>query len=130
MSDKFPQSDLPIRRTTDFLPVRFQTTANAKFFAGSLDALIQPGLLEKTVGYLGKRYGKTYNSDDLYLDDTDSLRSKYQLEPSLILRKNNEIEKFYDYLDFKNALKYYRNLNDRDDKIISVGILLLIGTNL
>lgn len=117
MSDKFPQSDLPIRRTTDFLPVRFQTTANAKFFSGSIDALTQPGLLEKTVGYLGRRYGKTFNSKDLYLDDNGSLRSKYQLEPAVVLKNEDEISNFYDYLDFKNALKYFRNLNDRDDKI-------------
>jgi hypothetical protein len=117
MSDKFPQSDLPIRRTTDFLPVRFQTTANAKFFSGSIDALTQPGLFEKTVGYLGRRYGKTFNSKDLYLDDNGSLRSKYQLEPAVVLKNEDEISNFYDYLDFKNALKYFRNLKDRDDKI-------------
>jgi hypothetical protein len=117
MTDKLPDSDLPIRRTTDFLPNRFQTTTNAKFFSGSLDPFIQPGLLEKTVGYLGRKYGKTYNSKEIYLDDDNSLRSKYQLEPGIVTRKNGEIDKFYDYLDFKNQLKYFDNNVDRDDLI-------------
>ena len=63
MADKkvFPDSQLPIRRTVDFLPNIFKTESNAKFLGGVFDPLVQPGVVEKTVGYIGKRYGKTFN---------------------------------------------------------------------
>ena len=120
MADKFfPDSNLPIRKTSELLPQIFQTEANSKFFAGVLDPLVQPGVLEKKVGYLGRRYGKTYNSSDVYLDTDQTLRSKYQLEPGVVVEKDGKIEKFYDYLDFKNQLKFFNNNNDRDDLITS-----------
>lgn len=51
MSDKkFPNSDLPIRKTSELLPKVFQTPANEKFMAGVLDPLVQPGVLEKQSG--------------------------------------------------------------------------------
>jgi hypothetical protein len=59
------------------LPQIFQTDANSKFLAGVVDPLIQPGVLEKTVGYVGRRFGKTYNGKDIYLDSNNTLRSRY-----------------------------------------------------
>lgn len=116
MADKtFPTSQLPIRRTVDLLPQIFQTEANAKFFAASVDPLVQPGALQKTVGYVGRRFGKTYKSADVYLDDEQTLRSRYQLEPGLVVEKNGKVEDFYDYLDFKNQLKFLNNNEERDD---------------
>lgn len=119
MTDKkFPKSELPIRKTSEFLPQIFQTDANDKFLSAALDPWIQPGTLEKLVGYVGKRYGKTYRSSDVYLDNDETLRSRYQLEPAVVYKKNNKIEKFYDYLDLKNMLKFFGNIEERDDKIM------------
>jgi len=60
MTDKvFDQSGLPIRRSTDFLPSVFKTDANSKFLGGVFDPLIQPGVLEKISGFIGRRYGKS-----------------------------------------------------------------------
>ena len=116
MSDKiFTQSQLPIRRSVDLLPEVFKTEANSKFLAGVVDPLIQPGVLEKTVGYIGRRYGKTFKSDDIYLDTDQTLRSRYQLEPAVVIRKDDKIENFYDYIDFKNQLKFFGNNLERDD---------------
>jgi len=116
MSDKiFSQSQLPIRRTVDLLPEVFKTEANSKFMAGVVDPLIQPGVLEKTVGYIGRRYGKTYKSSDVYLDTDETLRSAYQLEPGVVISKNEKVTSFHDYIDFKNQLKFYGNELDRDD---------------
>jgi hypothetical protein len=120
MADKFfPDSQLPIRKTSDLLPQIFQTEANAKFLAGALDPLVQPGVLEKKVGYLGRRYGKTYKSNEVYLDTDQTLRSKYQLEPGVVIEKDGKVENFYDYLDFKNQLKFFNNNEERDDLITS-----------
>jgi len=97
MADKFfPKSGLPIRRTVDLLPVVFQTEANDKFLSGVLDPLVQPGTLDKVVGYIGRRYGKTYNGTDVYVDTDATLRSRYQLEPGVIYRNGDKIENFYD----------------------------------
>ena len=120
MSDKFfPFSKLPIRKSVELLPKVFQTEANDKFLAGVVDPLVQPGLLDKITGYVGRRFGKTYNGNDLYLDTDTTLRSAYQLEPGVIYRNHDKIENFYDYIDFKNQLKFFGNTDERDDKITS-----------
>jgi hypothetical protein len=119
MADKtFPQSGLPIRKTVELLPTVFRTDTNDKFMSAVVDPLVQPGFLQKTVGYVGRRYGKTYLGKDVYLDSDASLRSRYQLEPGVIVKDNNgNIEKFYDYIDFKNQLRFFGNTVDRDDLI-------------
>ena len=115
----YPKSNLPIRRSVELLPVVFQTDANNKFLSGVVDPLVQPGILDKVVGYVGRRYGKTYNGQDIYVDTDETLRSRYQLEPGVVYKKNNSVENFYDYIDFKNQLKFFGNLDNRDDKITS-----------
>ena len=118
MANKFyPKSNLPIRRTVELLPVVFQSSTNEKFLSGVLDPLVQPGVLDKVVGYVGKRYDKTYSGKDIYVDTDNTLRSRYQLEPGVVYRRNDKIENFYDYLDFKNQLRFFGNEDERDDLI-------------
>jgi hypothetical protein len=119
MADKFPNSQLPIRRSVELLPVIFQTPANDKFLSAVVDPLIQPGVLDKVVGYVGRRYGKTYNGEDVYVDTDGTLRSSYQLEPGVIFKNHDKIENFYDYIDVKNQLKFFGNSIERDDKVTS-----------
>jgi len=122
MANKFyPNSQLPIRRTVELLPTVFRSDANDKFMSAVVDPLVQPGVLDKTVGYVGRRYGKTYNGNDIYLDTDQTLRSRYQLEPGVVF-KNSEtgnVDSFYDYLDFKNQLKFFGNDEEHDDKVTS-----------
>jgi hypothetical protein len=117
MADKktYSKSGLPIRKTLDFLPKVFQTPTNDKFLGSALDPMMQPGSLEKTVGYVGKKYGKTFNGKDIYVDTDETLRSRYQLEPAVTIKKNNKVEKFYDYLDFKNIIQFFGNENEKDN---------------
>lgn len=121
MADKkrYPKSNLPIRRSVDLLPVVFQTPSNDKFLSGVLDPLIQPGVLDKVTGYIGRRYGKTYKAQDVYVDTDDTLRSRYQLEPAVITRSHGVIENFYDYIDLKNQLAFFGNSNARDDQTMA-----------
>jgi len=120
MADKiFPKSGLPIRRSVELLPTTFQTETNNKFLSGVVDPLVQPGVLDKVVGYIGRRYGKTFNSSDVYLDTDNTLRSRYQLEPGVVYKNHGNVENFYDYIDFKNQLKFFGNDDNRDDKITS-----------
>jgi len=97
--------------------LRQQTEANEKFLAGTLDPLVQPGALEKTVGYIGRRYGKTFTGSDVYLDSDETLRSRYQLEPAVTVKENGETKQFFDYLDFKNQLAFFGNISERDDDV-------------
>ncbi|NBP55177.1 hypothetical protein EBU71_01325 [bacterium] len=113
----FSSSGLPIRRSVDLLPKVFQTTPNSKFLDAIVDPLIQPGSLEKLYGYVGRKYGKTYSSSDVYLDNEETLRSKYQLEPGVVIQNDGKISNFYDYIDFKNQLKFFENSIDNDDLI-------------
>jgi hypothetical protein len=113
----FKSSGLPIRRTIELLPDIFQTNANEKFLGATLDALVQPGTLEKLSGYIGRKYGKTFNSNDGYIDRANTLRDAYQLEPAVVVRKNNRISEFNDYIDFKNQLKFFGNTLERDDQV-------------
>jgi hypothetical protein len=118
MANKFyPKSNLPIRKSVELLPLVFQTPTNDKFLSGVLDPLIQPGVLDKVVGYIGRRYDKTYNGRDIYVDTDATLRSSYQLEPGVIYRDNDKIQNFYDYIDVKNQLKFFGNTIERDDKV-------------
>jgi hypothetical protein len=112
---KFPKSELPIRETSELLPNIFQTPANKKFMEAVVDPLVQPGVLEKTVGYVGRRYGKTYRGSDVYLDTDRTLRSRYQLEPAVVSKNQDKVESFYDYIDFKNQLKFFGNQEERDN---------------
>ena len=113
----FPKSGLPIRRSVELLPTIFQTPTNDKFLSAVVDPLIQPGVLDKVVGYLGRRYDKTYNGNDVYVDTDATLRSSYQLEPGVIFKNYDKIENFYDYIDVKNQLKFFGNSIERDDKL-------------
>jgi hypothetical protein len=112
---KFPQSQIPVRKTVELLPTIFKTDTNDKFLSGVVDPLVQPGVLQKTVGYIGRRYGKTYKGTDIYLDTDNTLRSRYQLEPGVVYSKDQKITNYYDYLDFKNQLKFFGNTQERDD---------------
>ena len=119
MADKiFPQSGVPVRKTSELLPTIFRTDANEKLLASTLDAFTQPGVLQKTFGYVGKRFGKTYNGNDVYLDSDQSLRSRYQLEPGITVSNDRgSIEKFYDFIDLKNQLQFFGNKEDDDSKV-------------
>jgi len=121
MADKkFPKSGLPIRKTVELLPTVFRSDTNDKFMSAVVDPLVQPGTLEKLVGYVGRRYGKTYNGDDVYLDTDDTLRSRYQLEPGVVIKSDSgDVENFYDFIDFKNQLKFFGNTEERDNLITS-----------
>jgi len=116
MSNKiFKKSELPVRRTVDLLPDAFKTSTNDKFLSTTLDALVQPGTLERLSGFVGRRYGKTFNSQDIYVDVEKSLRSSYQLEPAVVIESGQKVKKVYDYVDLKNQLKFFNNLSERDD---------------
>jgi len=114
----FNQSGLPLRRTVELLPEIFRTPTNDKFLSSTLDALVQPGTVDRLSGYVGRKFSKTYSSEDTYLDVSQSLRNAYQLEPGVVINdEQGRPAKFYDYIDFKNQLKYFKNDVENDNDI-------------
>ena len=93
------------RKTTDLLPGYHQTEKNAKFLSSTLDQFIQKPQLERLGGFVGSRLSLNYNpSTDEYIDGGSKLRTSYQLEPSMVIRNNDDISGAYGYDDLINKL--------------------------
>jgi hypothetical protein len=52
------------RKSETLLPRFFRTTPNKKFLNSTLDQLIQPGVVEKLNGYIGRETAKAYTATD------------------------------------------------------------------
>ena len=76
-------------RTVEFLPEIFQTSTNQQFLAATLDQLVQEPAFTKIQGFVGRRVGPGVNPDDEYIKETTDVRTNYQLEPGVVLKKYN-----------------------------------------
>jgi hypothetical protein len=96
------------RRSVDLLPSVFRTDKNTKFLAGTLDQLIQPAKIEKVSGWVGSKNTPTYNpATDFYIPEELPFRKKYQLEPGVIVRDDQQnITKAFSYDDLLNQLAF------------------------
>ena len=94
------------RHTADMLPRYFRTTANKKFLSSTLDQLMQPGVVQKTDGFIGRKNAKAYKAGDNYLAELAGDRRNYQLEPVALVEDAIGNTTFYrDYRDYVNASK-------------------------
>ena len=92
------------RKSADLLPRYFRTTANKKFLSSTLDQLMQPGVVEKVDGFIGRRDAKAFKASDNYISDVSNARESYQLEPVATVTDNLDNVTFYrDYRDYVNA---------------------------
>ena len=55
------------RSSESFLPRFFRTTPNKKFLNSTLDQLIQPGVVEKLNGYVGRETARAFTASDNYI---------------------------------------------------------------
>ena len=102
------------RKSVDLLPRYFRTTANKKFLSSTLDQLMQPGVIEKVDGFIGRRNAKAWTATDNYLPDVSPDRENYQLEPVATVTDDLGNTIFYrDYRDYVNASKI-RNADNED----------------
>lgn len=74
-------------RTVEFLPEIFQTSTNRQFLSATLDQLVQEPNFTKIQGFVGRRVGPGVNPNDEYIKETTDVRTNYQLEPGVILKK-------------------------------------------
>jgi hypothetical protein len=77
------QNGTTFRRSVGHLPNFYRTDANQKFLGSTLDAMIQPGNLERLDGYVGHQYAYTGQSSDSYLTAVSEDRKNYQLDPTV-----------------------------------------------
>ena len=102
------------RKTSDLLPRYFRSTANKKFLSSTLDQLMQPGVVEKVDGFIGRRDAKAFKASDNYVSDITKTRENYQLEPVTTITDGLDNIKFYrDYRDYVNSSKI-RNADNAD----------------
>ena len=99
------------RRSADFLPRYFRTTSNKKFLSSTLDQMLQPGVVEKVDGFIGRKDSKAYKSTDAYVSDVSANRENYQLEPAAVVEDNiGNVLLHKDYRDYMNSTTI-RNAN-------------------
>ncbi len=107
------------RESANHLPRYFRTQPNKKFLKSTLDQLIQPGVVEKLNGYVGRESAKAFTVADNYISDVSADRKNYQLEPASVVKDNLGNVTFYkDYNDYINQLKTL-NSNNNDHSILN-----------
>lgn len=106
------------RKTNTFLPTTFQSDANKKFLAATMDQLVTEPNLETVHGYVGRRFSPTYQLGDSYVTESSQIRQEYQLEPGIVVRnKSEEITFFADYKDLLDKIKHYGGLTDDHSRL-------------
>ena len=105
------------RKSSSFLPKFLQTTKNEKFLHATLDQLLNSKNLERIDGFVGKRRGPSYSIDDPYISTVGVNRQNYQLEPSTVYKKNNEIEFVVTYDDLINNISANGGNSTRHDRL-------------
>lgn len=109
-----------VRKSVNLLPAYYRTDKNSKFLSSTLDQLIETPEIERLNGFIGSKLSKNYNSatDNYIVDNSDSLRSKYQLEPGLVVKKlTQEINKIYGFDDLINQIAFHKGSTDNLDTL-------------
>ena len=106
-------------RTVDFLPEIFQTSTNRQFLAATLDQLVQEPNFTKIQGFVGRRVGPGVNPDDEYIKEINNVRTNYQLEPGVVLKKHNteEVDNVITYPGITDAIGLAGGLTNNSDRL-------------
>ena len=106
-------------RTVEFLPEIFQTSTNRQFLAATLDQLVQEPNLTKIQGFVGRRVGPGVNPDDEYIKETTDVRTNYQLEPGVVLKKynTNDVENVITYPGITDAIGMAGGLTNNANRL-------------
>lgn len=106
------------RKSVNLLPKTFQTDTNRKFLSATLDQLISEPNLINVNGYIGRKFSPTFKITDSYVNETTAERQNYQLEPSVVVKNDdNEIGFFSGYQDLINKIKHYGGVTDNHDRL-------------
>ena len=107
------------KRTLDFLPSVFQTDTNRKFLSATLDQLVSEPEFDRLNGFIGRKFAPTYVTTDSYIPEIDTSRQNYQVEPSVIVKNNDNIDFYSNYPDLINKISYYGGITTNHDRLFS-----------
>jgi hypothetical protein len=106
------------RKSSNFLPGVFQTDTNKKFLNATIDQLISEPNLKKINGYIGRKFAPTFKPNDSYIIEDTADRQNYQLEPTVVVRDDQDNITFVaTYIDFLNKIGYYGGFIDNHDRL-------------
>ena len=106
------------RKTLKFLPSVFQTDTNQKFLSATMDQLVSEPNLTNLYGYIGRTFAPTYKTGDSYIIEPTADRQDYQLEPSLVIKNQDQSIKFFaSYRDLLNQIKYYGGYTNNQSRL-------------
>jgi hypothetical protein len=106
-------------RSFDFLPDFFKTSANKRFLGSTLDQLISEPSLRKFNGYIGRQFAPVYRAGDNYIQESNSIRQNYQLEPAVVVVDDNRSNFYASYQDLIQQIQFYGGLTNRHDRLFS-----------
>ena len=108
------------RKSVNLLPSFLRTEKNNKFLSSTLDQLISPPEITRIDAYVGSKDTPSYRTGDEYLQELDPIRSKYQLEPALVIRTlTRSIKKAFALDDLLNQVKNNGIDSSNVDRIIN-----------
>lgn len=97
------------RRVIELLPVALQTETLTKFFAATLDHLMQPESIEFLSGYIGSKPSYYNPSKDFYVSEPTKPRTDYQLPVTAITmdQTTGQTKNIMFYDDIVNMLGFH-----------------------
>lgn len=106
-------------RTLNFLPEVFQTPTNNQFLSATLDQIVNNSDLKRMQGYIGSQFGYGINANDRYITEPTKVRADYQLTPSVVFTKKDEMtaKDFISYPGLIDALKLQGGVTDNNNKL-------------
>jgi hypothetical protein len=95
---------MALTNTINFLPEIFKSATNQRFLGATMDQLATDAINVPVNGYIGRTFAPTYKLGDNYVPDTTFLRSKYQLEPSVVVKNNTDVVLNSGYFDLLQSI--------------------------
>lgn len=95
------------RKSSNFLPDYFKSSDNKKFLNATLDQLISEPKLKKLNGYIGRAFSASYSYNNNYIIEDTPERNYYQLEPAVVIKTGNSVDRVITYTDVINKIKFY-----------------------
>jgi len=106
------------RKTLNLLPTVFQTDTNQKFLSATMDQLVSEPNLTTLYGYVGRKFAPTYQDGDSYVIEDSAARQNYQLEPSIVVKNDQQNVTFFSsYVDFLNKINYYGGFTNNQSRL-------------
>lgn len=110
---------MPITKTINFLPSVFQSEPNQKFLNATLDQLVTEPNLVAINGYVGRKFAPGFSGIGTYVQEPTADRADYQLEPSVIVKEQNDdtVEFYTTYPEVLQKINYYGGKTENQNNL-------------